>query len=64
MMVKIFPATGVKKLAQLEVEINSWLYEAGVTVKDIRTDVAICSVTEADTGKASQRVIVTVWYDN
>ena len=64
MMVKIFAAAGVKKLPQLEAEINSWLYEAGIAVKDIRTDVTTCTVTETETGKTSQRVIVTVWYDN
>jgi hypothetical protein len=64
MMVKIFPAAGIKKLPQLEADINTWLYEAGVMVKDIRTDVTMCTVTDVDTGKASQKVIVTVWYDN
>ncbi len=64
MMVKIFQAKGAAKIGELESEINNWLYDVGAAVKNSHTDVATCVVTEPETGKTSQRVIVTVWYDN
>ncbi len=64
MMVKIFQAGGATKIGLLEAEINNWLYEVGASVANTRTDLSTCIINDAETGKTSQRVIVTVWYDN
>jgi hypothetical protein len=64
MMIKIFQATGATKIAQLEADINDWLYDVGSAVAATRTDIATCVVTDAETGKQNQRVIIAVWYDN
>jgi hypothetical protein len=63
MQMKIFSASDVTDIGNLEVEINEWLASltADVEVKHVSTGLA--AIPSTATSRFIPRLVVTVWWD-
>jgi hypothetical protein len=63
MQVKLFTASDVTDIGNLEVEINEWLASltADVEVKHVSTGLA--AIPSTATSRFIPRLVVTVWWD-
>jgi hypothetical protein len=63
MQVKLFSASDVTDIGNLEVEINEWLASlaADVEVKHVSTGLA--AIPSNSTSRFIPRLVVTVWWD-
>ena len=62
MQMKIFSASDVTDIANLEVEINEWLASLASDVEVKHVSTGLAAIPSAATSRFIPRLVVTVWW--
>ena len=63
MQVKLFSASDVTDIGNLEVEINEWLATLATDVEVKHVSTGLAAIPSTSTSRFIPRLVVTVWWD-
>jgi hypothetical protein len=63
MQMKLFSASDVTDIGNLEVEINEWLASLATDVEVKHVSTGLAAIPSTSTNRFIPRLVVTVWWD-